>query len=336
MEHFNVFTQEDCNAYKTTRYNLDERLPVGLEEEPHSFKDHLEICNSWNELQEIKAPYVIIGIPEDLGIRANMGRPGAHEAWDNFLTHFLNLQHSELNDAHRFCILGTVQVGDLITSCVQCDVTIHEQRVLLSDAIKVLDDRVTAVVDAIIKAKKIPIIIGGGHNNCFPILRSLGKESPIDCINMDAHTDLRPAKGRHSGNGFTHAIEQGFLKKYFMIGIQHAYLTNDMIKLINDSDDISYVPYTVGAFDDAEHINRALSHVDSTNYGLEIDMDVVAQFPSSAQSPVGYSLEQLRSLVKNLLKESTPKYIHICEAAPRYGTTHEVGKALANLVNDFK
>jgi formiminoglutamase len=29
-----------------------------------------------------EAKYVIIGIPEDIGIRANFGRPGAASAWE--------------------------------------------------------------------------------------------------------------------------------------------------------------------------------------------------------------------------------------------------------------
>jgi len=337
MKHFNLFTRAQRDSYKTVRYSLESEHELELEQEPQSFNDRIELCESVEKLTQAKARYAIIGIPEDIGIRANLGRPGAHETWNSFLTHFLNLQHQELNDVSRFCVLGAVHTADLMDSCVNLDATKHTERLLLSNAVAMLDGRVTTIVNAIIAAHKIPIVIGGGHNNSYPILRSFGSSNPIDCINIDAHTDLRPATGRHSGNGFSHAIKNGYLGRYFMIGIQEAYLSSTVIALIHKEVNIAYSPYMLGVFDCAKTVQQALKHVNAQHYGLEIDMDVVAQFPSSAQSPVGYTLEQLRLLVKSVCEQAgnKPQYIHLCEAAPRYGTAHETGKALANLVNDF-
>ncbi|MEP0674375.1 MAG: arginase, partial [Nonlabens ulvanivorans] len=58
---------------------------------------------------------------------------------------------------------------------------------------------------------------------------------------------------------------------------------------------------------------------------------------SSAQSPIGFSIERLRKTVKEILEVSDemPRYIHICEAAPIYGYPNQIGKALANFVNDL-
>jgi formiminoglutamase len=38
----------------------------------------------------------------------------------------------------------------------------------------------------------------------------------VNAINFDAHSDFRILEGRHSGNGFSYAYEEGFLKKYFI------------------------------------------------------------------------------------------------------------------------
>jgi formiminoglutamase len=238
---------------------------------------------------------------------------------------------------HRFCILGAVHTADLMEACASLDPTKHVDRIALSQAVAILDNRVTKVIDKVLAANKIPIIIGGGHNNCYPILRSFGKQAPIDCINIDAHTDLRVAAGRHSGNGFTHAIEQGYLHNYYMLGIQEPYLSAAMLNTIQTHQNLNYNPYTPGDFNAESMVQQAFKFVNQTNFGLEIDMDVVANFPSSAQSPAGYRFEQLRVLVQSICRQATntPRYIHICEAAPRYGTTHETGKALALLVNDF-
>jgi formiminoglutamase len=37
----------------------------------------------------------------------------------------------------------------------------------------------------------------------------------VNAINFDAHSDFRILEGRHSGNGFSYAYEEGFLKKIF-------------------------------------------------------------------------------------------------------------------------
>ncbi|NQY12901.1 MAG: arginase family protein, partial [Henriciella sp.] len=67
----------------------------------------------------------------------------------------------------------------------------------------------------------IPIVIGGGHNNAYPILKGMsqGRHSTFAAINLDPHTDFRALEGRHSGNGFHYATEQGFLSHYFCLGM---------------------------------------------------------------------------------------------------------------------
>ncbi len=338
MEHFRYFTQGACDRFKSPRYHLEHADAQIIEEPATSFKDCITICENLAALQQSAAKYVIIGIPEDIGVRANMGRPGAHEAWSAFLTQFLNLQHHPLNDVHRFCILGAVETTDLMRDTALLDATKHHDRVLLSRAVQELDKRICKILSAVLATNKIPIVIGGGHNNCYPLLKSFGQSAPIDCINIDAHTDLRAAIGRHSGNGFTHALKNGYLHNYYMLGIQEPYLSEAMFHTINTHQNIVYHPYVPGNFNPEELVQHVFKCVDVKNFGLEIDMDVVANFPSSAQSPAGYSFEQLRILVQTICKQAanSPRYIHVCEAAPRYGTPHETGKALALLVNDFR
>ena len=77
---------------------------------------------------------------------------------------------------------------------------------------KKIDKEVSHVICNIIKQAKIPIIIGGGHNNSYGNIKglALSKGKPVNAINFDAHTDFRIMEGRHSGNGFTYAFEDGF------------------------------------------------------------------------------------------------------------------------------
>jgi formiminoglutamase len=334
---FQHFTKTDRESFISHRHSLYDASTSQVEDTSVNFAQAIEVCESLDYLEHVKAKYIIIGIPEDIGVRVNLGRAGASEAWNEFLKAFLSLQHTSLNDCSRFCVLGNIATGDLMLPSQGLNAMVHKERKQLSDLVKLLDERVFKTVSLIIAAGKIPVIIGGGHNNCYPLLKAYGSFTPIDCINIDAHTDLRPATGRHSGNGFSHAIQEGYLKNYYMLGIQENYMSQSMIDFIKQNQHIDYSPYNLNSFQISYEVQQALSFIDQSNFCLEIDMDVVADFPSSAQSPVGYTLEKLRILIKEILFQSisSPKYFHICEAAPRYGRDHQVGKALAAIVNDL-
>ncbi|WP_133241471.1 arginase family protein [Balneicella halophila] len=66
--------------------------------------------------------------------------------------------------------------------------------------VKKIDNEVSSLVQQIIDCKKTPIIVGGGHNNAYGNLKglSLAKKTPINVVNLDAHTDLRKLEERHS------------------------------------------------------------------------------------------------------------------------------------------
>ncbi|MEO9954903.1 formimidoylglutamase [Nonlabens sp.] len=335
--HFEFFTREKLNQYISKRFDLNENSVSNLEDSSRTYAQEIELSDGLENLSDLKATYILIGIPEDIGVRANLGRAGASEAWSSFLNSFLGLQNTSFNAVSRFCVLGNVITEDLMSQAAGLDSSIHRDRIQLSHLVQVLDQRVSEIAIKIIEAGKIPVVMGGGHNNCYPLLRACGYTEPIDCINIDAHTDLRAAKGRHSGNGFSHAIKEGYLKSYFMVGIQENYLSQPMIDFISKSDAVNYSRFNAQYLDVNGEVEKALRHIDSNYFALEVDMDAVANFPSSAQSPVGYSFQEMRSLINEIIKQANrlPRYIHICEAAPKYGYPNQVGKALATLVNDL-
>ncbi|MEI9959443.1 MAG: arginase family protein [Ferruginibacter sp.] len=83
-------------------------------------------------------------------------------------------------------------------------------------AVNIIDEEVENMLKVIAAAKKIPIVIGGGHNNAYPIIKGVAKGlvkagaiplAQINCVNLDAHTDYGATEGRHSGNGFKYAEE---------------------------------------------------------------------------------------------------------------------------------
>lgn len=327
------FTQQHLEKYLPNRYDLTIEADLEREDPSPVFAEKIELATRVEDWNSIEARFVILGIPEDIGVRANMGRPGADKAWGEFLNVFLSQPHNVFNDATRFCLLGNIYTADLMQEAADLDAGTHADRVKLSNLVMLMDKRVSEVLHLVKLAGKIPIVIGGGHNNCYPIIRTFGYDQAIDCINIDTHTDLRLAKGRHSGNGFSHAIQQGFLDHYHVIGLQPHSLTETMIAALESSNKLSFHLLDDELVDPIEHMS---AKIDFKNYGLEIDLDVIANFPSSAQSPVGMSYVQVQKIATSLLKWSQPRYIHICEGAPDYGYKNQVGKAISNLVSIIK
>ena len=46
-------------------------------------------------LKNSASRFVLFGIPEDIGVRANYGRPGAHSAWDSTIKCIANIQFNK-------------------------------------------------------------------------------------------------------------------------------------------------------------------------------------------------------------------------------------------------
>ena len=159
---------------------------------------------------------VILGIPEDIGPRANHGREGAKGGWFAFLSYFLNLQETRFLDLNRVLLLGHIDCSDLNYRS-ESSSSVLDLRKLCNE----LDSRVYVVVKAIFETELEPIIIGGGHNNCYPIIGAFSNHAKeaVSIINLDPHADFRYPEGRHSGNGFRYAAIEGKLANYHVVGL---------------------------------------------------------------------------------------------------------------------
>jgi formiminoglutamase len=274
----------------------------------------------------VKARYIILGISESIGPMANGGLKGAENAFLSFCSSFLNTQDFQHNCA---CIGFVKWIGST---------TSKEQ---LTDFVVELDEFVLSVLTKYLRREQVPILIGGGHNNALPLIRwSNLFNDKIDVLNIDAHADCRALEGRHSGNSFSYAIHEGLIKKYHVFGLHRAYLNATSLNYLNENHAgyTFYEDYLDGHRHLSDDIEKLiLDQVQNTSIGLEIDMDCIADMPSSAISPSGWRLDQLRSAVRKLANSTLNiAYLHLTEAAPTSDQDKKkVGKALSYLVRDF-
>ncbi len=307
------------------------------------FGEHIQLINNltniYDDIVNLDVDYVLFGISEDIGVYANSGKTGAYRAWEATIKILLNIQNNSKTRAKRVLILGHLDYTEdrkLIKSAPSKKTISKARRI-----VDTIDKDVTHIVSSIVRAGKTPIIIGGGHNNAYGNIKgcSLANNGKINVVNFDAHTDFRPEEGRHSGNGFSYAYAEGFLKNYFIFGLHENYTSEKLYKTLKKIKSIRHNTYEAievrNELDFNTELEIALNHVSEKKFGIEIDCDAIENIPSSAMSPSGFSIKQARQFVNYFGQHNKASYLHICEAAPTKKTETTVGKLITYLITDF-
>jgi len=278
IPHFRFYNKQDI-LYLTRLRRFETKLGERVEvlTGPDQFEE---------ELRNSPVQYVLFGIPEDIGIKANYGKGGADSAWLPFLSAFLNLQSSDFLSGEEVMLLGHFDFGDL-----QYLIENHAQ---------------------------------------------------INAINLDAHTDFRPVEGRHSGNGFRYAEEDGYLQKYCVIGVQENYLQQNVWLDFVNNPFLDMITFEDIFIHEKRNFIQAVSHATSFTEdgycGIELDLDVVENVLTSAVTPSGISTLQARQYITMAANHTQPAYLHICEGAAQLSDGRKcdtTGKLISYLVSDF-
>lgn len=295
--------------------------------------------NDWQQsIDQSTAKFVLIGIPEDIGVRANLGIGGADTAWAATLKSLLNIQSTALFSGKELLILGAFHFDEWMK------IAENSSFETLRELVAQIDDEVFPIIQKIIAAGKIPIVIGGGHNNSYPLLKgaSLAFGKAINCINLDAHSDYRQMEGRHSGNGFRYAKKENYLSKYALIGLHENYNSAAIIADMQANPDIDFSYFEdifirqKSTFEAA--INKAIEHTQSAESGIELDLDCIENTLSSAQSPSGISTTAARQFLHQVAQKSKPCYLHLAEGATTMkngNSSNQTGKLIVYLISDF-
>jgi formiminoglutamase len=303
-------------------------------------------------LEKSAATFVMIGLPEDIGVRANYGRGGAHTAWEPALNNLLNVQSNSFLKGNELLVLGHVEFDDLMQQAAKLDSSTASGIQKLRDLCAEVDERVTEVIQLIVRAGKIPLIVGGGHNNAYGNIKgaALGlmargkiKTAAINCVNCDAHSDFRALEGRHSGNGFSYAYRDQFLAKYAIIGLHANYNSFSVLsELKKHQKKIQYSLlediFIHERISFKQAVKAAVAFSDTDFYGVELDMDAIENIPSSAKTSSGISANNARQYVNWAAQSKKVAYLHIAEAAPvlsHIKADNKTGKLIAYLLTDF-
>jgi len=227
---------------------------------------------------------VLVGFPQDEGVRRNRGRPGAAEA-PAAIRHWL-YRLTPWDAAHDadLAALDLLDLGD-----VYCGGGLEESQQTLAE-----------VVAAILMAGAMPIVLGGGHETAYGhYLGYVRAGRQIAIVNFDAHLDVRPPiDGRgHSGSPFRQALEHPTQPlsgdRYVVLGAQPQTVSREHQLYVRSKGGV--IHWAEQTRDRLEAIFRdecqRLASNDGSVY-LTLDSDVVhqADVPGvSAPNPLGLS-----------------------------------------------
>lgn len=304
----------------------------------------------------------ILGIPEDVGVRANLGRPGTRRMWREALRALVHMQANDTIDASSVAVAGTVDVRDIQREAKSADRALAAARReaalggrraaraaesaasllgRLRELCAEIDGRVEAVTAHLRGAGAVPIVIGGGHNNALGIMAGCAKfaRRSMNCVNVDLHGDLRAMEGRHSGNPFTYAAHGGVLERYAVIGLQECTANSAVMEALRDPRMRAFTLDAIirGEIDLAASIDGAVTHAGSGPATVEIDIDCVTGAPASATAASGLSPREVRMCAARLSRELDVHAAHIAEGAPGLGPWPDamLAKLVAELVCDI-
>jgi len=272
------------------------------------------------EHRENGARVALVGVPESIGPRGNHGRGGAELGWDAFLTQFLNLQSTPALPVHELLLVGEVDCSDLSKEAEGLSADVPHELNRLRELCTTIDQRAMQVLKPLFDAGYEVVLIGGGHNNAYPLLTALKESSGIACgaVNLDPHADFRPREGRHSGNPFSYAYVEGALEYYHVMSLHEGKNSAVSLRQFNEagfryhSIHRLYDMQFVEAMDDV--VAKAASW--QVPLGIELDVDAVQQAPASALTYTGVTIQQAFRYVSDLAELQDVRYLHLAEAAP--------------------
>lgn len=343
MQHLKIYNRQDLlSLTKIRRFEtkLGERLLVA--------GDPAAVVQS---LEQSPAEYILIGVPEDIGIRADGGKGGTDTAWIPFLQSFLNIQSNDCLTGESVLLLGHFDFSEL-PLLIEANAHGSEEKIeAYRHAVNTIDEEVEFLTKTITACGKIPVVIGGGHNNSYPLIKGASKGlykagliplAQINCVNLDVHTDYRPAEGRHSGNGFRYAEEDGYLQKYCVIGAHENYLPQNVWHDIIDNPFIDFITYEDIFILEKKNFIQAVAHATGfteENYiGLELDLACIENTLAGDGTPSGLSSLHARQYVTFAATDSKIAYLHICEGVallPDGRRSETTGKLISYIVSDF-
>lgn len=269
---------------------------------------------------------VILGCPQDEGVRRNQGRIGAAEAPDAIRRQFYKL--TPFNIRKNIFDIGDVKIGSSLEET-------HKNQ--------------TEIVSEALRDGKRLIILGGGNDISYAdgsaMAAVFGNKNWI-AVNVDAQLDVRLAEERNSGTPYRQLLDEGLLdptlfyevgyQSHFTSPIHYEYLRSLGVHRISLEQLRSRAEADVELKEQIRQKFIGHSSSLSTFFGFDIDALRSADAPgTSAPSPLGLRAGEFIQLVKYAASLANTKIIEFSEVNPKYDNDDRTTKLVAIAMHRF-
>jgi len=308
---FELTTRPDAEVFFSRNDVNDPRLGEVVRSDPERYES---------------ADIVILGCPQDEGVRRNNGRTGAAEAPTAIRREFYRL--TTLNIKKNVFDLGDVKIGP----------TLEETH-----------DSMTAVVKQLLFDGKRLIVLGGGNDISYADGRAMaeafGPEWWIG-VNIDAHLDVRIAAAANSGTPYRQLLDEGHLKPdhFYEVGYQTHFTSPVDYEYIRDLG-VHRISLellrsrTEAEVELKEQIRQKfIGHSASLNtfFGFDLDAVRMSDAPGTSRpSPLGLRAGEFIQLVKYAASLANTRIVEFTEVNPQYDIDHRTTKLVAIAMHRF-
>jgi formiminoglutamase len=263
---------------------------------------------------------VILGIPQDIGVKRNKGRIGARDA-----PKAVRRELYKLAAPASFNRLSLYDIGDL----------------KIDKTLEATHNRQIKVVEQILRDDKKLIVIGGGHDITYPDFKAFANVFPTCALlNIDTHLDVRESKQRNSGTSYRMILDEQLLNPecLYQVGIQPFANSSAYIKYVNEKKVKVYTldEIRMRSVDTIHH--EILNKIECEEIFVSFDMDAVrsADAPGvSASYPKGLSVEEMIYLAHYTGRDGRARIIEVAEVNPKHDVEHRTSKLGALLIWEY-
>ncbi len=285
----------------------------------------------WHGLPDtdLRPDVVLLGVPQDIGVVRNAGRPGAAEAPAAIRRAFYRLT-PDTGSEHGLEHLRIADLGDIDPEGKTLE-ELHE-----------LQER---CVTELLQAGFTTIVLGGGHDIAYPNAAALFRQGECGILVFDAHPDVRPRlHGRaHSGSAFRQLLDELAFPAHRLayIGLQPFAISRMHREYLQQRGaSLCFIGelYRRGITQLLPELFARVSDNGRLPVYASFDLDVVpAAFAPGVSAPatIGIAPEELLWAAHFLGTQPSVRLVDVAELNPRYDCDNRTARLAAWLVAAF-
>lgn len=273
-----------------------------------------------------EANLVILGCPQDEGVKRNGGREGANLAPDAIRAEFYRLTPFGIH--HKICDLGNLEMQDSLE-------TTHE--------------RLTGIAKKVLEDKKKLIVLGGGNDVSYADGRAMSETFGAGNwlgVNVDAYLDVRADAERSSGTPYRQLLDEKLIRPDYLYEIAYQpqlvspvyyrYLQNLGVNMVS----VEQLRSRETADLELRELMRQkfIRHSESLTAFFAFDLHSVrgSDAPgTSVPSPIGLRSGEFLDLVQFAAKLVNTKIIEFTEVNPNFDVDGRTAKLVAVAMHRF-